>query len=125
MSVELSHEPLVREDVFRELSGPEAGAIVVFLGCVRATENGRRIAAIRYEAYREMAEKTLGRLERRASERFAARVLVRHRLGEVPVLEPSLIVACAAAHRAQAFEAARWIVERIKKDVPIWKVEFS
>lgn len=124
MTVELVADSLPLGDIHSLLSGPERGAVVIFLGCVRATEEGRPITAIRYEAYEAMARRVLETAAREAGEQHAAEVLVRHRTGRVPVGEPSLVVAAAAAHRAEAFEAACAAVEAIKRDAPIWKVEF-
>lgn len=125
MPAQLGHETLRLDDLIGSLSGPEAGAIVIFLGCVRATEDGKPISGIRYEAYEGMAGKVLDEAAREARERFSAQVVVRHRSGLVPVGEPSLVVACSAAHRAEAFAAARSVIERIKRDAPIWKVDFK
>lgn len=121
----LTEAPLGLEGLLDSLPRPSQGAVVVFLGCVRDRERGRPIRSIRYEAYAGMAEGQLAVISREARERYGARVLIRHRLGRVPVKEASLLVACAAPHRREAFDAARFVVDRIKKDVTIWKVEFE
>ncbi len=118
-------DALSLEGVWEELGDPSCGALVVFLGRVRDTEKGRRIRAIRYEAYAAMAERELRKIREEARRKFGARALVRHRLGPVPVQEASLLVACAAPHRKEAFAAARFVVEKIKRDVPVWKVGFD
>jgi molybdopterin synthase catalytic subunit len=96
----------------------------LFLGSVRrGTEDGP-VGWIDYSAYEEMAEAEFDRIAREARERWpGARVAARHRLGVVPVGEPSVAVAAAAAHRAEAFEVCRWVIDEVKRRLPIWKRE--
>ncbi len=101
------------------------GGIVTFSGCVRDSEEGTPIAAIDYEAYTEMAQRQLEHIAREARERWDAKVEVWHRTGRVPAGEASLVIAVATAHRAEAFEACRFIVDEIKIRVPVWKVGFE
>jgi len=99
-----------------------AGAIVDFFGDVRPLENGRQIDGIEYEAHREMAEHQLREIVREAAARFELlAVRLHHRVGFVEVAETSLFLRLAAAHRGEAFQASRWIVDELKKRVPIWK----
>ena len=99
-----------------------AGAIVQFFGDVRPLENGERIDGIEYEANQEMAEYQLRKIADEAAERFGLLVVcLHHRIGFVGVGETSLFLKVAAAHRAAAFDACRWIVDELKKCVPIWK----
>lgn len=99
-----------------------AGAIVEFFGDVRPLENGRQIDGIEYEAHGEMAEHQLGEIAREAAGRFdLLAVRLHHRVGFVAVGETSLFLRVAAAHRGEAFQASRWIVDELKKRVPIWK----
>jgi molybdopterin synthase catalytic subunit len=101
---------------------PEAGAIVVFWGAVRSLEDGREISGIEYEAHREMAQHQLRIVAETAAEKFQARrVFARHRIGFVAVGEPSIVVSVDAGHRGPAFEACQWIMDELKKVVPIWK----
>jgi len=103
---------------------PGAGAVVLFEGCARDSHAGRPVALLAYEAFVPMAEAELGRLRAEAMERFGLiRCLIHHRLGEVPLLEAAVLVAVSSAHRREAFEAAAWIMDRIKERVPIWKRE--
>ena len=107
----------------RKLAQEYNGAAVLFVGIVRADEDqGRRVAALDYGAYPEMAEFQLGRLidEVRGKWPHAA-VRLQHRVGVVRVGELGLAVLAAAAHRAEAYAVSRFVVERIKQDVPIWK----
>src|SRR6266566_1074046 len=99
-----------------------AGAIVEFFGNVRPLENGEHIDGIEYEAHREMAEHQLQKVAHEAAERFdLLAIQLQHCVGFVTVGETSLFLRVAAAHRGAAFEASRWIVDELKKRVPIWK----
>ena len=99
-----------------------AGAIVDFWGVVRPIEDGREIEGIDYEARREMAEHQLKRIAEQAAERFGLKlVIVHHRIGFIAVGEPSLFLRVASSHRSEGFRASQWIVEELKKKVPIWK----
>jgi molybdopterin synthase catalytic subunit len=101
---------------------PDAGAIVVFWGAVREGEAGREIAGIEYEAHRAMAEHQMRLVAEKASEKFDVReIFVRHRIGFVPVTEPSVVVRVTSGHRAAAFAASQWIMDELKQVVPIWK----
>jgi molybdopterin synthase catalytic subunit len=103
-------------------SDSRAGAIVDFWGAVRELEDGREIEGIDYEAHGAMAEHQLARIAEQAAMRFGLRrVIIRHRVGFVAVGEASLFLQVAAAHRAAAFEASKWIVDELKRNVPIWK----
>jgi len=106
------------------VTDPEAGAIVTFIGTTRNNNEGRKVIALDYEAYPEMAEKELKRLGEEAGKRWRIqRMAIVHRIGPVQITEPSVIIAVSAAHRADAFEACRFAIEEIKKSVPIWKKE--
>ncbi len=99
-----------------------AGAVVDFFGIVRGSENGRRIDGIEYEAHWEMAEHQLRRIAQQAIEEFALNlVIVHHRIGFVAVGQSSLFLRVASQHRAEAFQASEWVVDKLKKKVPIWK----
>src|ERR671931_1496671 len=101
---------------------PGAGAVVDFWGVVRPIEDGREIEGIDYEAHREMAEHQLKRIAEQAAIQFGLRsIIIHHRIGFVAVGEPSLFTRVCSGHREAAFEASRWIVEELKKKVPIWK----
>jgi molybdopterin synthase catalytic subunit len=103
---------------------PACGAVNLFLGTTRDHHQGRRVLRLEYEAYERMALESLAALERAAAERFGlAHCAVVHRLGEVPVTEASVAVVTSAPHRGEAFEAARWVMDELKRNVPIWKKE--
>ncbi len=100
----------------------DAGATVDFWGVVRRLEDGREIEGIDYESYREMAEHQLRQIAEQAVEKFRLqRVIVYHRIGFIAVGEPSLFVRVASPHRSEGFRASQWIVDELKKKVPIWK----
>jgi molybdopterin synthase catalytic subunit len=100
----------------------EAGAIVDFAGVVRRLENGCEIEGIEYEAHREMAEHQLRQIAEQAVEKFRVQfVIIHHRIGFIAVGEPSLFMRVASLHRNEAFRASQWIVDELKKKVPIWK----
>ena len=100
----------------------DAGARVDFQGIVRGLENGREIDGIEYEAHREMAEHQLKQIAEQAAIEFGLRsIIIHHRIGFVAVGEPSLLMRVCSGHREAAFQASRWIVEELKKKVPIWK----
>jgi MoaE-MoaD fusion protein len=103
----------------------EAGAVVVFDGIVRNNTRGRRTLYLDYESYEAMALSQMQGLARDAQQRFGVRrVALVHRLGRLQVGETSVLIVVASAHRAQAFDACRWIIDTLKKTVPIWKKEW-
>jgi molybdopterin synthase catalytic subunit len=103
---------------------PGAGAVVLFLGITREFTADKRTVSLDYEAYPEMAERELARLERAARQRWPLQeCLLVHRTGPVPSSEVSVAVVVSAPHRPEAFEAARWLIDELKNTVPIWKQE--
>ncbi len=100
----------------------DVGGIVIFWGIVRDREEGRPITALDYSAYREMAEHQFRQLIAETHRRWPLkRVRVIHRLGRIPVGEPSLLVRVEAGHRAEAFAAAQFLIDELKQKVPVWK----
>ncbi|MEY2529038.1 MAG: molybdopterin synthase catalytic subunit [Verrucomicrobiota bacterium] len=101
---------------------PGAGAVVVFWGAVRSSEEGRPITGIDYEAHPAMAEHQLRAVAENAAAKFEVReIFIRHRTGFVPVAQPSIVVRVTSAHRPAAFAASAWIMDELKRVVPIWK----
>jgi molybdopterin synthase catalytic subunit len=99
-----------------------AGAVIDFWGVVRPMEDGREIEGIAYDAHHEMAEHQLKRIAEQAAERFELkRVIIHHRTGFIAVGEASLFLRVASPHRNEGFQASQWIVDELKKKVPIWK----
>ncbi len=123
------HIALVRDAIDAEalvsaLKRGEDGAVVVFDGIVRNHTRGRRTLYLVYESYEEMALTQMRQLAGQAIERFNVNgVTLVHRLGRLEIGETSVLIAVASAHRAQAFEACRWLIDTLKKTVPIWKKE--
>lgn len=108
-----------------EAVGSEAdGAAVLFLGTVRNHNGGRPVGGLRYEAYLEMAEQVLVQIAAEAESRWSTdRIAAVHRVGELSIGDVSVAVAVSTPHRAEAFEAARYIIEQLKVRLPIWKHE--
>jgi len=125
-----SHVALVRDPIqagflISKLKAGEDGAVVVFDGIVRNNTHGRRTLFLLYEAYEEMALKQMQSLAHEALSRFPIRdVLLVHRLGKLEVGETSVLIAVASPHRPAAFDACRWLIDTLKKSVPIWKKEY-
>ena len=118
--------PLVDLVAGRLASAPaSAGAVTSFLGTVRNENQGRRVERLEYEAYSPLAVKAFERIAAEASERWPETVLaVHHRVGVLAIGEASVAIAAASPHRAHAFAACRYAIERIKQIAPIWKHEF-
>jgi molybdopterin synthase catalytic subunit len=110
--------------VLSGLAAPEDGACVLFLGVVRNHNEGKTVVGLKYEAYREMADKTLEEIAGEAGDRFGTnRLVVVHRIGELEVGDVATAIAVATPHRAEAYEASRYVIEEIKRRLPIWKRE--
>lgn len=123
--VSIVHERIDAHTTVMNLERPEDGALVIFDGMVRNNTRGRRTLYLIYEAYEEMALAQMRALATRAMADFAVRdVAIVHRLGRLEVGESSVLIAVASAHRAAAFDACRWLIDTLKKTVPIWKKEF-
>lgn len=106
------------------VASPRRGAVVLFLGTARDHHRGRAVTLLAYDAYRPMAEERLARIVAELSDpdqEIAVEIV--HRLGEVPAGEASVAIAAASPHRAAAYDASRLALERLKKEVPIWKRE--
>jgi molybdopterin synthase catalytic subunit len=122
----LSDAPLDLAAVVARVAGPDAGGLVTFTGAVRASSRGRDIRHLEYEAYAGMAEAELEKIADEAAARWpGVRVAIAHRTGRLEVGEAAVVVAAAAPHRAEAFEAARFAIDELKQRVPIWKKEVA
>ena len=118
-------EPVNVQDIRRSLQHFEDGAIAIFEGIVRNHSRGRRTLYLDYEAYEAMALNEMEKLSQASLERFKVRnVRIVHRLGRLEIGEISILIAVASAHRAAAFDACRWLIDTLKKTVPIWKKEY-
>lgn len=127
----VTREPLAVEPLAALLEaegqarGEGCGGLCTFVGVVRATHAGRRVRYLEYEAFEPLALKAFERIAGEIDAEWpAARVAIHHRIGRLDVGQASVVVVAAAAHRAEAFEACRYAIERVKQIAPIWKHEF-
>ena len=121
----ITSAPLTVEAVLRAVEGPGAGAVTTFVGLVRDHNQGRTVLWLDYEAYAPLADKALARIVQEAEAQWTgARVAIHHRTGRLEIGEASVVIAVATPHRADAFAACRYAIERIKQIVPIWKHEY-
>jgi molybdopterin synthase catalytic subunit len=110
--------------LLRAVTRPANGAILLFVGVVRDVNDGRDVTGIEYSAYEAMAEAELAAIAREAAERFGTDdVVIEHRLGDLGLEDASVGIAVGHPHRGTAYEASRWIIEELKRRVPIWKRE--
>jgi len=124
--VSVTEHAIDPQAALRSLGTRATGGIDLFIGTVRDNDSGRAVDAIEYSAYIPMAEEMMQRIEKELCSRWHVEsVLMIHRVGTLQVGEVAVLVAVGAAHRAEAFEACRFAIERIKADVPIWKKEFA
>ena len=124
MHVEITTRPIETAAVLETIKAGLDGAVVTFDGIVRNNTRGRETLYLDYEAYDEMALQKMRGLTSEAMTKFGVRdVALVHRVGRLHVGESSVLVVVASAHRAAAFEACRWIIDTLKKTVPIWKKE--
>jgi molybdopterin synthase catalytic subunit len=122
--VRLSAEPLSVDEALAFVGDPAAGGTCVFVGTVRDRSPAGDVTALHYEAWNDLATERLGEIAEGMLKGWPLRrVAILHRTGDLAVGEVSVVVACSAPHRAEAFEACRQGIERLKEDVPIWKKE--
>jgi len=123
VSIRLVRHALSVASAYRSLVAPEHGGVALFVGTVRPDRvRTGRVTALYYEAHLPVARRALERLERQARARFGlGAVVLWHRLGDLEVGEASVIVGAAAPHREAALSACRYLIETLKRDVPIWK----
>ncbi|MFZ0774520.1 MAG: MoaD family protein [Candidatus Sulfotelmatobacter sp.] len=118
-------EPIDTRGVLERIKRSEDGAAVVFEGVVRNQTRGRKTLYLDYEAYEEMARQQMETLAEQALAQFQVReVALVHRLGRLEIGETSVLIVVASAHRAAAFDACRWLIDTLKRTVPIWKKEY-
>ena len=120
----LSRDSLELAALVARVQAPDRGAVASFLGLVRDHHGGRRVARLEYSAYGPMAEAECARIVGEAEGRWPVRVALEHRLGKLEIGDAAVAVAAAAAHRDEAFAACRFVIEEVKRRVPIWKKEF-
>jgi molybdopterin synthase catalytic subunit len=121
----LSAEPLDMVSLLAGAHHPGAGAVVLFSGEVRDNNRGRAVSFLEYEAHGPLAEKVIAEVLSAAREKYSLHVaLARHRTGRVAVGETAVVVVTASAHRSEAYAANQYIIDRIKREAPIWKREY-
>ena len=120
----VTSDPLDVSAVSAIVSSADCGAVATFVGLVRNENGGRRVLWLEYEAYEPLAVKAFARIDEEAGERWPSIGLaIHHRIGRLEIGEASVIIAATSPHRAEAFAACRYAIERIKQIAPIWKHE--
>lgn len=113
------------DEILRKVKGERTGAVVAFVGVVRGEEEGRRIRRMEMEAYEEMAERELASLRQRAMEEFGLEdAVIIHRIGPLAPGDNIVLIVVSSAHRKEAFAGAQFLIDELKKVVPLWKKEF-
>ena len=124
MKYEISKQPIDIQSVIDKVVQREAGAITTFIGTVRELTKGKKTLYLIYEAYEAMAVKKLEQIGKEIQERWeGAEVAITHRVGRLEITDVAVVIAVSTPHRADAYEANRYAIERIKEIVPIWKKE--
>ena len=122
--IRVSEQPLDAAALTSLVQAADMGAIVTFAGIVRNNFGGRATAYLEYEAYQAMAERVLAQLASEAAQRWkTGAIAIHHRIGRLEIGESAVLIVVASAHRQAAFEAAAWLMDRIKEVAPIWKKE--
>jgi molybdopterin synthase catalytic subunit len=122
--IRLQDEPIRPAELLAAVRRSGDGAVALFTGTVRDHSHGRAVVRLHYDAYREMARREMAALRSRALETFdVSDIAIVHRLGPLEIGEISVAVAVSAPHRAPAFEACRFVIDTLKRTVPIWKKE--
>lgn len=120
----ITEEVLSTDDILGRVGADEDGAILLFLGVVRDHNDDRPVTGMEYEAYGEMAEGVLENIASEVEERWETdRVVILHRIGPLEIGEASVAIAVSTPHRAEAYEASRYVIEEIKERLPVWKRE--
>ncbi|MFI5177242.1 MAG: molybdenum cofactor biosynthesis protein MoaE [Vicinamibacterales bacterium] len=131
MRLSIGPEPLSLDAVTREVErdaqarGEGCGGLCSFIGVVRATHQGRAVRYLEYEAFEPLALNVFGQIEHEVTREWPATVLaIQHRVGRLQIGEASVVIVAGAPHRADAFQACRYVIERVKQVAPVWKHEF-
>ncbi len=121
----ISHTPIYYADLFSDFRDPNSGAVVLFSGEVRDNNKGKAVTHLEYEAYEPMAEKMITEILETATLKWQLnKAVCVHRVGPVSICGCAIVVITGSGHRAAAYEANRYIIDRVKNEVPIWKHEF-
>jgi MoaE-MoaD fusion protein len=122
----LRDPPPTVEEALSEVADPGAGGTVVFVGTVRDRSENRSVERLQYSAYPEMAERVLRQIAEEAAQKWQlSGAVILHSVGDLRVGQTTIVVACSAAHRSEAFDACRYAIDEVKQRVPIWKKEFG
>jgi molybdopterin synthase catalytic subunit len=122
--IKIVSEEISKESVLGAMASPDCGALVFFEGIVRRESEGKQVTHLFYEAYAPMAEKEIEKICQSALSRWpVARISVIHRIGRLEIGDTAVLIAVASGHRSEAFDACRFVIDEIKKTVPIWKKE--
>ncbi len=123
--LEITGNVLSIDKVYNAVRDPEAGGIVIFLGTVRNRTDDKAVFRLEYEAYEPMAMKQIAKIEDEVRSRWnIKRMHVVHRTGRLEIGDIAVIIGISSAHRHEAFSACRYVIDRVKQDVPIWKKEY-
>ena len=120
----LTSTPIDLAALYDGVQSPDRGGTAGFVGTVRNHHSGRPVERLEYSAYEPMAETECARIVAEAEEKWSARVALAHRVGKLTLGEIAVAITAAAAHRDEAFAACRYVIEEVKRRVPIWKKEF-
>lgn len=124
MRTAIVDRPIDVASLLAEVANPRHGATVLFVGTVRETNEGSAVSGLDYSSYTGMAEQELAAIVLEAAERWDTNdIVVEHRIGSLDLGEASVAIAVAHPHRAEAYEASRYVIEELKKRLPIWKRE--
>jgi len=124
MRIAIVRNELKPADLLAEVASAACGGTVVFVGTVREVNEGRRVSALDYEAYGGMAEQELAVIATEAEDRWqGARIVCEHRVGTLAIGDTAVAIAAAHPHREAAFDACRYVIEELKRRVPVWKRE--
>lgn len=123
--IEIVRENIDINRVMQSVQDPGAGGVAAFIGTTRNRSNGKSVLALEYDAYVPMALKLMSRIASEAKTRWAVqKISIVHRIGRLEIGEASVAIAVSSVHRKEAFEACRYAIDTLKKEVPIWKKEF-
>jgi molybdopterin synthase catalytic subunit len=124
MKLEIVSEPIDPRALELAVAHASCGAVLTFIGLVRDNHAGRQVTGLDYQAYPAMCQRVAGSIGREIHERWSgARVALTHRVGSLSIGEASIVIAVAAPHRAEAYEASRYCIDRVKALLPVWKRE--
>ena len=123
--IEIFSKEIDIQSVLQSVQDPTAGGIDIFIGTTRNHSEGKQVLSLEYETYQPMALKLMHRIAEEATARWGlCKISIVHRVGRLEIGEASVVIAVSSAHRKEAFEACRYAIDTLKKDVPIWKKEY-